>query len=455
MTIGLLVLVILINGLILFVLWKRKPNNAAELAINAALDKNVERIDKTIKNEFLNNRTELTTNSKSTREELTGSIKSLSDSIDKRNFESAQAQNKSLESLSSKIAELTEKNEKRLEQVKEAVEKKLEGIQKSNEDKLEKMRATVDEKLHATLERRLGESFKLVSDRLEQVHKGLGEMQNLASGVGDLKKVLTNVKTRGVWGEVQLGSLLEQILNPDQYETNVATKPRSNERVEYAIKLPGPEDSKKPVWLPIDAKFPQEDYQKLVEAYEKADLALVDEASKQLEARIKSEAKSIRDKYINPPNTTDFGILFLPYESLYAEVARRPGLCEMLQRQFRVIVTSPLTLGALLNSLQMGFRTLAIQKRSGEVWAILGAVKTEFGRFGDILEKTQKKLTEASNTIEDAAKKSRTIERKLKNVQELPVPETTLLLENLESEETALANEQKNEAELQPEDIPF
>lgn len=435
MTNVLLILVLLIVGAILYLLVKYQ---SVKTKADENIDKATDRIEKIIKEEISANRTEFAANSKNAREELASSFKSLGDSIDKRSFESASAQNKNFDALFAKISDLTDKNEKKLDQVKDVVEKKLETIQKGNEEKLEKMRATVDEKLHATLERRLGESFKLVSDRLELVHKGLGEMQNLALGVGDLKKVLTNVKSRGVWGEVQLGSLLEQILSPDQYDKNVATKPRSNERVEYAIKLPGPEDSKEPVWLPIDAKFPQEDYQRLVEAYEKADADLVEACSKQLEIRIKGEAKSIRDKYINPPHTTDFGILFLPYESLYAEVARRIGLCEMLQREYRVVVTSPLTLGALLNSLQMGFRTLAIQKRSGEVWAILGAVKAEFGKFGDILEKTQKKLSEASDTIDDAAKKSRTIERKLKNVQELPQPDTVLLLENLEAEDQSL-----------------
>ncbi len=448
----LLVITVLLEGLIIYLVIKNASKNTdPEQSINASIDKTIERIEKTVKEEFSTNRTELANNNKITREELANTIKTFGDSVDKRNFEFAEAQNKNFDALSKTITGLTDKSEKKLDQVKDVVEKKLDSLQKGNEEKLEKMRATVDEKLHATLERRLGDSFKLVSDRLELVHKGLGEMQNLALGVGDLKKVLTNVKTRGIWGEVQLGSLLEQILNPEQYDKNVATKPRSNERVEFAIKLPGPDDSKQPIWLPIDAKFPQEDYQRLVEAYENADADLVEAASKQLEIRIKTEARSIRDKYINPPHTTDFGILFLPYESLYAEVARRPGLCEMLQRECRVIVTSPLTLGALLNSLQMGFRTLAIQKRSGEVWSILGAVKTEFGRFGDILEKTQKKLSEASNTIEDAAKKSRTIEKKLKTVQELPQADTNLLLEGLEAEDLMPVVEK----EVSVDDIPF
>jgi DNA recombination protein RmuC len=307
----------------------------------------------------------------------------------------------------------------KLDKVRDSVEGKLASIQADNSRQLEKMRETVDEKLKTTLEQRLGESFRHVSERLEQVQLGLGEMRALATGVGDLKKVLTNVRTRGTWGEIQLGALLEQILTREQYETNVATKAGSNDRVEFAVKFPG-RDDQGPVWLPIDAKFPQEDYRRIVEAAEQANPALLEESAKQLENRIRLEAKSIRDKYIDPPHTTDFAIMFLPTEGLYAEVLRRPGLTEELQRTFRIMVTGPTTLAALLNSLQMGFRTLAIEKRSGEVWALLGAVKTEFGKFGDVLERTQKKLQEASNTIENAATRTRQIERKLRNVQELP-----------------------------------
>jgi DNA recombination protein RmuC len=267
---------------------------------------------------------------------------------------------------------------------------------------------------------------------LEMVHKGLGEMQSLASGVGDLKKVLSNVKTRGTWGEIQLGNILEQVLSPEQYDKNVAIKKNSSERVEFAVKLPGRNDDDGCVWLPIDAKFPQEDYQRLLEAFEQANPIAAEEAGKALEIRIKSCAKDIRDKYIDPPNSTDFAILFLPIESLYAEVLRRPGLCEALQLQYRVVVAGPSTLIALLNSLQMGFRTLAIEKRSSEVWVLLGAVKTEFSKFTDILDKTQKKLQEAGNTIESAARKSRNIQRKLKNVQELTINEAAVLIEEAE-----------------------
>jgi DNA recombination protein RmuC len=331
--------------------------------------------------------------------------------------------------LGTAFTNLSDRNEKKLEEVRKAVEEKLAKIQADNAAQLEQMRRTVDEKLQGTLEKRLGESFKLVSERLELVHKGLGEMQTLASGVGDLKKVLTNVKTRGTWGEMQLSNLLEQILTPEQYAANVATKPGSAERVEFAIKLPGRDpDSTTPVWLPIDAKFPKEDYERLVEASEKADPTALELAANQLETRVKTEAKNIRDKYLDPPHTTDFAILYLPIEGLYAEVLRRPGLLESLQRDCRVTVAGPTVLSALLNSLQMGFRTLAIEKRSSEVWTILAAVKTEFGRFGEVIGKVQKKLQEASNAMDSAATRTRAIERKLRDVQELPGTEARALL---------------------------
>lgn len=321
---------------------------------------------------------------------------------------------------------LTQINEQKLENVRKTIEERLKSLQEDNSQKLEKMRETVDEKLHNTLEKRLGESFKLVSDRLESVQQGLGEMQALATGVGDLKKVLTNIKTRGILGEIQLGTLLDQILTPDQYAKNVATKSNSRENVEFAVKLPGKGD--KVLWLPIDAKFPKEDYERLVDAQEQANSDLVEELGKVLEQRIKSEAKDIHNKYIDPPNTTDFGILFLATEGLYAEAIRRPGLFEFLQREYNVMLTGPTTIAALLNSLQMGFRTLAIEKRASEVWNLLGAIKTEFSRFGDILVKTHKQLTAASNTIEGATRKTRTIERKLRDVQGLPAKESTKLL---------------------------
>jgi DNA recombination protein RmuC len=268
-----------------------------------------------------------------------------------------------------------------------------------------------------------------VSESLEKVQLGLGEMKSLATGVGDLKRVLTNVKARGTWGEVQLGALLEQVLTQDQYATNIATKPGSADRVEFAIKLPGrDEHALQPVWLPVDAKFPQEDYQRLLDAQDQANPVLVEESGRQMENRVKMEARSIHEKYVDPPYTTDFAIMFLPTEGLYAEVLRRPGLADWIQREFKILVTGPTTLAALLNSLQLGFRTLAIEKRSSEVWTLLGAVKTEFGKFGDVLEKTQKKLQEASNTIDDAGRRTRAIARKLKDVQELPVGEAVHLL---------------------------
>jgi DNA recombination protein RmuC len=325
-----------------------------------------------------------------------------------------------LEGFAGNMGRLTESNEARLEKMRETVEARLGALSEENAKRLEEMRRTVDEKLQGTLEKRLGDSFRLVSERLEAVQRGLGEMQTLATGVGDLKKVLANVKVRGTWGEVQLGSLLEQMLAPDQYAANVATRKDSGERVEFAVRLPGPDDLEGEVLLPIDAKFPVEDYQRLVEASERGDPAAVEEASKQLEARIRSSAWDIHDKYLNPPRTTEFAILFLPTEGLYAEVVRRTGLVESLQRECKVSVAGPSTLAALLNSLQMGFRTLAIQKRSSEVWEVLGAVKAEFGKFGEVLGKVEKKLHEATNTLQDVGKRRRAIERKLKDVQALP-----------------------------------
>ncbi|WP_346948483.1 DNA recombination protein RmuC [Dyella sp.] len=326
-----------------------------------------------------------------------------------------------------RLAALTADNEKRLGEVRATLESKLKAIQDDNAAKLEQMRATVDEKLQNTLETRLGQSFQLVSERLEAVQRGLGEMQSLATGVGDLKRVLTNVKTRGTFGEVQLGALLEQILIPEQYAANIATVPGSAERVEYAIRLPGGQDEQ-PVWLPIDAKFPVEDYQRLLDAQEAADADAALAAGRALEVRVREEAKRIQSKYVAPPHSTDFAILFLPTEGLYAEVIRRPGLSDLLQRDYRITLAGPTTLTALLNSLQMGFRTLAIEKRSSEVWQLLAAVKTEFGKFAGVLEKTRKKLTEASNVIDQAGVRTRAIERKLRHVETLPGEQVQQLL---------------------------
>ncbi len=348
--------------------------------------------------------------------------KSIRDEVSKNREELAN----SLRHSNETVLSLTKMNEDKLSSIRDTVEARLKYMQDDNARKLESMRETVDEKLHSTLEKRLGESFKLVSERLESVQKGLGEMQELATGVGDLKKVLSNVKTRGTLGEIQLGNLLEQILAPEQYERNVATKAGSRESVEYAIKLPGRDDS--PVWLPVDAKFPKEDYEKLLAAQERSDAELAETFGRALESKIKSEAKNIRDKYLDPPNTTDFGVLFLATEGLYAEALRRPGLFEILQRDYRVMLAGPTTVSALLNSLQMGFRTLAIEKRASEVWNLLGAVKTEFGKFGDLLSKTQSQLKTVSNTIEGAARKTRTIERKLRDVQALPETDSSRLI---------------------------
>ena len=322
-------------------------------------------------------------------------------------------------------------------QVRATLNERLGELQADNAKKLEEMRQTVDEKLHATLEQRLGESFKQVSDRLEQVHRGLGEMQTLATGVGDLKRVLTNVKTRGTWAEVQLGNLIEQILTVDQYARNVSTIPGSRDLVEFAIRLPGKGDDQ-PTWIPIDAKFPTEDYQRLVEAQDNADIEGVESAGKALEARIKNEAKTIREKYISPPHTTDFGILYLPTEGLYAEVIRRQGLVDFIQREHRVTISGPSTFTAILNSLQMGFKTLAIEKRSSEIWGILAQVKTEFGKFGEVIDATKKKLEAASKQFDSVDIRTRAINRSLKGVEALPASPTTLLIldESQEDEDT-------------------
>lgn len=344
---------------------------------------------------------------------------------------SAAALQRFAEMLTEQLRALTEANERRLAEVRTAVEGRLAALQEGNEKKLEQMRATVDEKLHATLEQRLGESFKQVADRLEQVHKGLGEMQLLARDVGSLNRVLTNVKTRGIFGEMQLAGLLEQVFTPEQYAANVATVPGSSERVEFAIRLPGQRDDGAPLWLPIDAKFPREDYERLLDAQERADPQAVEAAAKAIETRLRLEARTIRDKYVAPPHTTDFGILFVPTEGLYAEALRRPGLVEGLQREFKVMLVGPTTLLATLSSLQMGFRTLALEKRSAEVWEVLGAVKTEFGKFGDVLAKTKKKLAEASDTIDAAEVRTRAMQRRLKNVEALPETQAQALLPGL------------------------
>ena len=357
-----------------------------------------------------------TTQAQASRESLDAALKRFSDT------------------LGAQLRDMAEANERRLGEVKTSVEQRLTVLQQGNEAKLEQMRATVDEKLHATLEARLGESFKQVADRLDQVHRGLGEMQGLAKDVGSLNRVLNNVKSRGVFGEVQLAGLLEQVFTPDQYATNVETIPGSGARVEFAIKLPGRRDDGLPLWLPIDAKFPREDYERLLDAQERADRPEAEAAGKAIELRLRAEAKTIREKYVAAPHTTEFAILFVPTEGLYAEALRRPGLMEALQREHRVTLAGPTTLLATLNSLQMGFRTLALEKRSTEVWEVLGAVKTEFGKFGEVLAKTKKKLDEASNTIDQAQTRTNAMTRKLKSVEALSEPRTRSLLPGADAE---------------------
>lgn len=424
----LLTLIAALAAVVLLVtLLRRTGSGAAELARLDSLERNIERSERALRDELARLREELSQQNREGREEQGATLRGFGDSLLRRMTEIAALQKGQLDTFAEQLRMLTQMNEVKLEKLRDTVEARLKSLQEENGAKLEQMRATVDEKLHETLEKRLGESFQLVSERLELVHKGLGEMQGLATGVGDLKKVLTNIKTRGTFGEIQLGTLLEQILTPEQYGANIATRKGSSERVEFAIKLPGRDTGEGVVWLPIDAKFPQEDYLRLVEAQELGNVEAVLDAGKQLERQVKLMAAMIRDKYLEPPQTTDFAIMFLPTEGLYAEVLRRPGLSETLQRDCRIIVAGPTTLAALLNSLQLGFRTLAIEKRSSEVWKLLAAVKSEFGKFGDILEKTKKKLDEASSSIDTAAVRTRAIERKLRSVETLPAAEQTAL----------------------------
>ena len=403
------VLAVVVVLLLILLARQRDPAQAVpELAeaLGVSVQQSGERLEREL-------RDELSRSASTTRQELQQSLAQFQRALS----HGLQTSNQSLaaQSLASREAQ-----DLALQRLGQTVELRLAAIQQDNEKKLEQMRATVDEKLHATLEQRLGESFKQVADRLEQVHKGLGEMQNLARDVGSLNRVLTNVKTRGIFGEVQLAGLLEQVFTREQYAANVATIPGSAERVEFAISLPGQRDDGQPLWLPIDAKFPREDYERLLDAQERADAAGVETFSKAIEMRLRFEARTIREKYVAPPHTTDFGILFVPTEGLYAEALRRPGLVEALQREHKVMLVGPTTLLATLTSLQMGFRTLALEKRSAEVWEVLGAVKTEFGKFGEVLAKTKKKLEEASNTIDLAETRTRVMSRRLKDVEALP-----------------------------------
>lgn len=385
MTIVLLVLVLVNIGLLVVLLTRKQGAG----------------LDSSIRDEFARNRKEFTSANKDLRQEVTTGLMQSRDALDKR------------------LEQLRDKNDEKLELIRKTVENRLESLQKDNAEKLEKMRSTVDEKLQSTLEKRLSQSFKVVSERLEMVHKGLGEMQNLASDVSDFKRVLTNVKTRGTWGEVQLESLLEQVFIKDHYDKQVRVNPDSKDAVDFAIKLPDKSSRDGFIYLPIDAKFPLEDYQRLVVAQEKGDLSSAAVAQKAMVARVKLEAKSIKTKYIAPPKTTDFAVLYVPTEGMFAEILREPGLFEQLQSAYRVTIAGPTTIAAILSSYQLGFRTLAIAEQSGQVWELLTGIKGEFGKFGDLLDKTREKLVQATKTIDSASTKSRTIERKLGKVQQL------------------------------------
>ena len=420
-------------NLILIIILLRKERSGALVARFDSADRSAEKSERALREEIARGRQEAALAARQGREETGSALRSFGDSLQTSMTNIARLQKNQLETFSDSLRKLTESNETRLEGLKNSIEAKLKEIQEANGRQLDQMRATVDEKLQGTLEKRLGESFKQVSERLEQVHKGLGEMQALATGVGDLKRVLANVKTRGTWGEIQLGTLLEQVLAPEQYERNVRTNENSNEVVEFSIKLPGrEEEGHGTVWLPIDAKFPTADYQRLLEAQEKCDRAAAEQAAKELCDTIKNCARTISEKYLNPPATTDFGIMFLPAEGLYAEVIRMKNgtswLLETLQRDWRVIVAGPTTLAALLNSLQLGFRSLAVQKGAKQIERLLGAVKSEFGKFGSVLEGVRKKLDQASNTMDEAARRSRAIEKKLGAVHELPPEEARVLI---------------------------
>ncbi|MDP2174214.1 MAG: DNA recombination protein RmuC [Candidatus Cloacimonadaceae bacterium] len=427
LVLGLAVLAIVIRS------FRKKEGGDAFLEPLKELSARVDSFERYLRDDVQRLRSDLLEIGSQIRMEMSASISLLSNNLKTENKTNREEQSKSLsdlsESLSRKMQELTSTQQTQSDALKDSLENRMEQIRANNETKLEEMRKTVDEKLHDTLEKRLGESFNQVSERLELVHQGLGEMQSLARGVGDLKKVLTNVKTRGVMGEMQLDNLLEQLLVPEQYERNFKPNPRRDEHVEFAIRLPGRDEDLKSVYLPIDAKFPIEDYHRLIDAYDNSDLAGIEAARKSMVTRIKGCARDIRDKYLNPPLTTDFALLFLPVEGLYAEVLRNSGLFETVQREFHVIIVGPTTIAAILNSLQIGFRTLAIEKRSSEVWKLLSAIKSEFAKFGVVLEKTQKKIQEAGNVLETAHHRSKQIERKLNRVQEIPVIEATQILD--------------------------
>jgi DNA recombination protein RmuC len=386
-------------------------------------------VRKAVEEDLRTGREESSRSARDLREEVSSGLSGLSESLSNSLTNSAKLQQEQLSAFATEIKGLAEANARAFEQIRTTLDTRVKQLQEENEKKLEEMRKTVDEKLQGTLEKRLGESFKLVSERLEAVQRGLGEMQNLATGVGDLKRVLTNVKARGTWSEVQLGAILEQFLAPGQFERNVRTKQGSSEMVEFAVRLPGrPDDPTSQVWLPIDSKFPQEDYLRLQEAADQGDSDAAQKAGDALARTIKLEAQKIQEKYLDPPGTTDFGIMFLATEGLYAEALRRPDLVSDLQRSSRVVLAGPTTLAAILSSLRMGFQTLAIEKRASEVWEVLGAVKTEFGKFGDVLDKVKKQLATASRTIDQAGVRTRAMERKLRSVEQLPDADTPEVL---------------------------
>jgi DNA recombination protein RmuC len=414
---GILLLSLINAGAILFFLF-RPPERLSQ------------GIRKAVEEDLRKGREESAAAARSLREEVSTGLTTLGDGLSNTLANSSKVQQEHLSSFSNQLKELSESNTRALERIRTTLDTRVKQLQEENEKKLEEMRKTVDEKLQGTLEKRLGESFKLVSDRLEAVQRGLGEMQSLAAGVGDLKRVLTNVKTRGTWAEVQLGAILEQFLAPGQYQKNVHTKSGSSEVVEFAIRLPGrSDDPESSVWLPIDSKFPQEDYLRLQEASETGDAEGVQKATEALARTLKLEAQKIHEKYLDPPGTTDFGIMFLATEGLYAEALRLPELVPQLQERFRIVVAGPTTLAAILSSLRMGFQTLAIEKRASEVWEVLGAVKTEFGKFGDVLGKVKRQLGTASKTIDEAETRTRAMERKLRSVQQLPEDDADSLLQ--------------------------
>ncbi|MDP8247792.1 MAG: DNA recombination protein RmuC [Candidatus Tritonobacter lacicola] len=411
---------------------------------------------KELRDELRKGREEALNASKDLREEVRAGLKSANDTLSKTLESMAKLQQNQLDGMTKQLKELTDSNQGTLERIRTTLDARVKELQDGNEKKLEEMRKTVDEKLHDTLEKRLGESFKLVSERLEAVQKGLGEMQNLAMGVGDLKRVLTNVKARGTWAEVQLGAILEQILAPGQYDRNVRIKAETSEAVEFAVRLPGHKDEPEAcVWLPIDSKFPQEDYLRLQEAAERADPEAVQKAADALSRTIRTAAKDIHDKYVNPPSTTDFAIMFLVTEGLYAEVLRQQTLVEDLLNKYRVVVAGPTTLAAILNSLHMGFQTLAIEQRAAEVWKVLRAVKTEFGKFGEVLDKVKRQLNTASRTIDQTGVRTRAMEKRLRSVEQLPEEEAARILELPAAHEKVEMEEPETEAGVDEDEIPF